>query len=61
MYLTLEYSYKVQGDPYEVPLEIVEVYEDGVEFSRRSDTLTAESKYIGGTSWFPVGSPPWRR
>ena len=34
---------------------------DGFEFSRRSRTLTAEDRYIGGTSWVSVGSPPSRK
>ena len=61
VYLALEYAYKVSGGPHEVPLEIVEFYEDGFEFSRNSGELTAEAKYIGGTSWFAVGQPPPRK
>ena len=58
VYLTLKYSYNVSGGPHEVPLEIVEFYEDGFEFSRRSGELTAEARYIGGTAWFSVGTSP---
>ena len=58
VYLMLKYSYAVTGSPQEVPLEIVEYYEDGFEFRRRSYSLAAESRYIGGTSWFSIGSPP---
>ena len=58
VYLTLKYSYSVSGGSHEVALEIVEYYEDGFEFSRRSRTLTAEDRYIGGTSWFSVGQSP---
>ena len=58
VYLTLKYSYSVSGGQREVPLEIVEYYEDGFEFNRRSGDLTAEARYAGGTSWFSVGSPP---
>ena len=58
VYLTLKYSYKVSGATREVPMEIVEYYEDGFEFSRRSHTLTAEARYNGGTSWFSVGQSP---
>ena len=61
VYLTLKYSYQVSGATREVPLEIVEYYEDGFEFSRRSRTLTAEARYIGGTSWFSVGQSPSRK
>ena len=59
--LTLEHSYNVSGDPREVQLEIVEYFEDGFEFRRRTGSLTAEPQYIGGTKWFSVGSPPSRR
>ena len=58
IYLTLKYSYKVSGATREVPLEIVEYYEDGFQFSRRSHTLSAEARYIGGTTRFGVGPPP---
>ena len=58
VYLTLKYSCSVSGGPREVPLEIVEYYEDGFEFNRRSVELIADPKYTGGTSWFSVGSPP---
>ena len=54
-YLTLKYSYNVSGGPHEVPWEIVEYYEDGFEFRRRSSMLTAEDKYSGGTAWFSIG------
>ena len=58
VYLTLKYSYSVSGQSREVPLEIVEHYEDGFEFDRTSDVLTAEAQYIGATSWLSVGSAP---
>ena len=61
VYLTLEYAYDVSSGPREVPLEIVEFYEDGFEFSRNSGELTAEARYSGGTSWFAVGQPPYRK
>ena len=61
VYLTLKYSYKVSGATREVPLEIVEYYEDGFEFRRRSRTLTAEASHIGGTSWFAMGQSPSRK
>ena len=58
VYLTLKYSYDVSGDPREVGIAIVEYYEDGFTFRSRSTSLTAEAKYIGGTSWFSVGAYP---
>ena len=59
--LTIECSYEVSGGPHEVPLEIVEYYEDGFAFRRGNGTLTAEARYIGGTMRFSVGMPPPRR
>ncbi len=56
--LNLEYSYSVIGAPRETTLEIVAFYEDGFEFMRRQLAVTAESAYIGGTSWHTVGSNP---
>ena len=58
VFLTLKYSYSVSAGSREVALEIVEYYEDGFLLQRRSYTLTGEDQYIGGTSWFSVGSPP---
>ena len=60
VYLTLKYSYSVPRGSKEVAVEIVEYFEDGFEFSRRSRTLTAEARYIGGTAWFSVGQSPSR-
>ena len=58
VFLSLKYSYSVSGGSHEVALEIVEYYEDGFVFQRRRYELTAEDKYIGGTSLFSVGSLP---
>ena len=38
VYLALEYAYAVSSGPREVPLEIVEFYEDGFEFSRAAES-----------------------
>ena len=51
----------MSGATREVPLEIVEYYEDGFEFNRRSVELIAEARYSGGTSWFSVEPPPSRK
>ena len=61
VYLTLEYLYDVSSGPRELPLEIVEFYEDGFELRRRSGELTAEARYIGGTARFSVGQSPSRQ
>ena len=59
--LTIECSYEVSGGPHEVPLEIVEYYEDGFAFRRGIGTLIAEGRYIGGTMRFSAGMPPSQR
>ena len=61
VYLTLKHSYNVSGSTREVTLEIVEYFEDGFAFSRRTRNLTAEPRYIGGTRWFSVGPSPSRK
>ena len=61
VYLTLKHSHNVSGSTREVTLEIVEYFEDGFAFSRRTRNLTAEPRYIGGTRWISVGSPPSRK
>ena len=58
VWLNLEYSYNVGGAPRETTLEIVEFYEDGFEFKRRRYTISAQSAYIGGTSWYSIGANP---
>ena len=61
IYLTLKYSHSVSGRSFELPLEIVEYYEDGFEFRHRTSEITAEARYIGGTQWFSVGQLPSRK
>ena len=61
VYLTLEYSYSLSSGAHEVPVEIVEYFEDGFEFNRRTYSIGAEAEYVGGTSWFSVGQTPPRR
>ena len=61
VYLTLKYSYDVSGESREVPLEIVEYYEDGIEFNRRRLNVIAKSRYTGGTSWLSVGTSPQQK
>ena len=56
--LVLKISYQVFSLKEEVHLDIVEFYEDGTEFSRRSVTVTAKAAYIGGTYSFSVGASP---
>lgn len=60
-YFVLEYSYDVSAARYEIPLKIVEYYEDGFIYRRRSDVLTVSSNYVGGHLWFTVGPGPGKR
>ncbi len=64
---TLEYSYELSQGRVEVPIEIVERYEDGFVVRQRSSHLTADSGrtrrmerlYLGpppGVDWWPAGS-----
>ena len=59
--LSVEYSYSLSGGPYEIPIEILEYYEDGFALHRESGALTAEPGYIGGTMRFSVGMAPSRK
>lgn len=55
VWLVLEYSYDYAGPPLELPLEIVEYYEDG--FPHRSETVTFQTdpNYIGDFQSLAVG------
>ena len=44
-YLTLKCSYNLSRDSHDVFPEIVEYYEEGLEFSRRSVGFTAEARH----------------
>jgi len=61
IYLTLEYSYALSGSPQELELEVVEYYQDGFTYRRRSQTITVKPEHIGGTQWVSVGPTPPRR
>ena len=54
-YFVLELSYDLTSGSYEVPLEIVEHYEDGFVYRRRSSTFDANSSHVGGKFWYTVG------
>lgn len=59
VYLTLDYSHEHRGDPQELPLEIVEYYQDGFAYSRRNVAINVDPQYAGGTQWISLGpSPP---
>lgn len=60
-YLNLEHSYRITGDPVEIPLQIVESYQDGFTFRRRSAAITAQEGYQGGRQWLQIGPPSGER
>lgn len=57
--LKLEFSYRVNGES-EVPLRIVEFYEDGLEFNDTRTILSAGPGLIGESQWWSVGAGPTR-
>ena len=59
VWLKLDYSYNVTGGPHKLLLDVVEFYEDGLEFGRSSVEITAENQYTGGVSFHSVGSDEW--
>ena len=59
--LSVEYSHSLSGGPYEIPIEILEYYEDGFALHRESGALTAEPGYIEGTMRLWVGMAPSRK
>ncbi len=60
VWLFLDYDYAV-SEPREVQLELVDYFEDGFVFDRRSVSFTAKPGYAGGWWWLPVGIPPSKR
>ena len=54
-YFVLELSYYHASGSREVPLEIVEYYEDGFVYRRRSSAFDANSSSVGGRFWYTVG------
>ena len=55
--LNLKYSHSLSGGPVEMPLEIVEYYQDGFVLRRQGVALTAKPRSTGGTARFLVGIP----
>ena len=55
--LFLDYSYSV-GSNTEVPLELVDYFEDGFAFNRRTVSFTADTGFIGSLWWLTVGPSP---
>lgn len=58
VYLTLEYSYSVTGNPRQLTFQVAEYFEDGFTTGRRNVPVTVEPQYIGGTQWVSVGPQP---
>lgn len=61
VYLTLEFSQRLEGAPKDLTLEIVEYYEDGFLYSRRDVAINFQSQHAGGTQWISLGPEPGRR
>lgn len=57
VYLKLQYSYRVDAVT-EVPMWIVEYFEDGLRFEERPAVLTAEPRNAGGWWRLSVGAAP---
>ena len=57
VYLKLQYSYRVDAVT-EVPMRIVEYFEDGLRFRERAAVRTAEPGNAGGWWRLSVGAPP---
>ena len=59
VWLFLDFSYSVGSDT-EVPLELVNYYEDGFEFRRRTVTFTADARHNSSlrSRWLQVGQSP---
>ena len=60
VWLFIDYDYAVSA-PYEVDLELVDYFEDGFVFDRRSVSFTARDGYRGGRWWLRVGVSPLKR
>ena len=60
VWLFLDYDYAVSA-PHEVELELVDYFEDGFVFDRRSVSFTAKAGYSGGSWWLRVGVLPSER
>ena len=60
VWLFIDYDYAVSA-PYEVELELVDYFEDGFVFDRRTVSFTAKPEYIGGSWWLRVGVSPSER
>ena len=58
--LFLDYSYSVESAA-EVSLELVDYFEDGFAFDRRTVSFTAQPGYGGGSWWLSVGASPSER
>ena len=61
VYLTLEYSFQTANAAQELPLEVVEYFEDGFATGRRTVPLTVRLLSAGGTQWLSVGPNPPQR
>ena len=61
VFLNLEYSYQVPSGAEQRTWELVEYYQDGYAYSRRSVDVDFEPQYAGGTRWLSLGPTPPHR
>lgn len=61
VFLTLEYSYQLPGDPQQLTLDLVEYFQDGFAYSRSSVDIDFQPEYAGGTRWLSLGPTPPHR
>ena len=61
VFLNLEYSYQVPSGAEKRTWELVEYYQDGYAYSRRSVDVDFEAQYAGGTRWLSLGPTPPHR
>ena len=54
-YFVLEFTYTIASGSEEVALQVVEYYEDGFVYRRRTSTVDVNSSYVGGRFWYTVG------
>ena len=57
LYVVLQLSYKV-SEARELPLKIVQYYQDGFAFEQRDVVLTVDDRHVGQWLWFPIGFAP---
>ena len=57
LYVVFQFSYKM-SEAQELPLKIVQYYQDGFAFEQRDVVLTVDERHGGQWLWFPIGFAP---